>query len=82
MDINATKTAILLDLNRSTINNWFNVFRRRIYIHQEAIKEQIIGNVEVDEARQALSLKEIEVNRKNSYFYTVWAENERSKTWK
>jgi len=50
VDINATKTAILLGSNRNTINNWFNVFRRMIYIHQEAIKEQIIGNVEADEA--------------------------------
>ena len=50
VDINATKTALLLDLNRNTINYWFNVFRRSIYLHQEAIKEQIIGNVEVDEA--------------------------------
>jgi len=46
VDANATQAAILLGLNRNTINNWFNVFRRMIYIHQEAIKEQIIGNVE------------------------------------
>jgi len=39
VDINATKTALLLDLNRNTINYWFNTFRRSIYLHQEAIKE-------------------------------------------
>jgi len=50
VDVNATQTAILLSLNRNTINNWFNVFRSTIYIYQEAIKEQIIGNVEVDKA--------------------------------
>jgi len=50
VDVNATQTAILLSLNRNTINRWFNVFRRTIYIYQGAIKEQLIGNIEVDEA--------------------------------
>ncbi len=50
VDINATKTALLLGLSRNTFNAWFNLFRRFIYFHQEAIKAQIIGNMEVDEA--------------------------------
>jgi len=50
VDISASKTAILLDLNSNTVNYWFNAFRRSVYIHQETVKEQIIGKVEVDEA--------------------------------
>jgi len=30
VNVNATQTAILLSLNRNTINNWFNVFRRTV----------------------------------------------------
>ena len=29
-DIDATKTAILLELNRNTINRWYNIFRQEI----------------------------------------------------
>ncbi len=50
ININASKTAQLLKLNRKTINRYFNVFRTLIYQHQCAEKEQFIGIVEVDES--------------------------------
>ena len=49
-DVTASQTAILLDRNRNTINRWYGVFRRAIYVHQEALKESLIGKVEVDES--------------------------------
>ena len=30
VEIDATKTAILLELNRNTINRWYNIFRQEI----------------------------------------------------
>jgi len=50
VDVNASKTAVLLAHNRNTINHWFNIFRRVIYAHQEALKEALVGKVEVDES--------------------------------
>ena len=50
IDIDATKTALLLKLNRKTVNRYFLAFRRLIYLHQVSKKEQIFGVVEVDES--------------------------------
>ena len=50
IDIDATKTALLLKLNRKTVNRYFLAFRRLIYLHQVSQKEQILGVVEVDES--------------------------------
>ena len=50
IDIDATKTALLLKLNRKTVNRYFLAFRRLIYLHQVSQKEQIVGVVEVDES--------------------------------
>ena len=50
IDIDASKTAQLLKLNRKTINRYFNAFRTLIYQHQCAEKKQFIGVVEVDES--------------------------------
>ena len=50
IDIDATKTALLLKLNRKTVNRYFLAFRRLIYDHQLSKKEQILGVVEVDES--------------------------------
>ena len=41
IDIDATKTALLLKLNRKTVNRYFLAFRRLIYAHQLSIKEQM-----------------------------------------
>jgi len=50
VDVNASKTAVLLGHNRNTINYWFNVFRQVIYNEQEALKEKLVGKIEVDES--------------------------------
>lgn len=50
MDINASKTAPLVGMNRNTINHWYNVFRRAIYAHQMQEFEKIFGEAEVDES--------------------------------
>ncbi len=45
IDIDATRTALLLKLNRKTVNRYFLAFRRLIYLHQVSKKEQILGFV-------------------------------------
>jgi len=49
-DVTASQAAILLSRNRNTINHWYGVFRRAIYAHQEALKESLVGKIEVDES--------------------------------
>jgi transposase-like protein len=49
-DITARQAATLLGRNRNTINHWYGVFRRAIYAHQEALKDALVGRVEVDES--------------------------------
>lgn len=50
IDIDATKTAQLLGLNRKTINRYFLAFRKLISEHQFAEKAQFVGVIEVDES--------------------------------
>ena len=50
LDILASKTALLLGLNRKTINHWFNQFRLAIYAWQMKECERIFGEAEVDES--------------------------------
>ena len=50
IDIDASKTAKLLELNRNTINHWYNIFRRAIYLYQMAEFEKMFGEVELDES--------------------------------
>jgi len=49
-DILASKTAILLSINRNTINKYYNEFRSAIYTHQMKECEKIFGEAEVDES--------------------------------
>lgn len=49
-DIMASKTAILLGLNRKTINRWYNIFRLAIYAWQMNEFEKMIGEIEFDES--------------------------------
>ncbi len=49
-DIDATKTAVILGLNRKTINSYYKVFRERIATKQEADFRQFFGEIECDEA--------------------------------
>lgn len=50
IDIPASKTALLLGLNRNTVNRWYGLFRRAICRHQATLKEKLVGRVEVDES--------------------------------
>ena len=50
LDIDATKTAHLLRLNRKTVNRYFLAFRTLIASHQSEEKERFVGIVEVDES--------------------------------
>ncbi|MFH0854863.1 MAG: IS1595 family transposase [bacterium] len=50
LDINASKTAKLLGINRNTINHWYMVFRKAIYVRQMKEFNKIIGEAEVDES--------------------------------
>ena len=49
-DINATKTARLIGLNRNTINDWYMSVRKRIVKYQEEALGQMSGEVELDES--------------------------------
>lgn len=49
-DINATKTARLVGVNRNTVNLWFNDFREKILAYQEKENGSFHGEVELDES--------------------------------
>ena len=49
-DIDATKTAEILCLNRNTINRYFKLFRETIYQKQRSDKVKFFGEIELDEA--------------------------------
>ena len=50
VDVTATQASVLLGLNRNTVNRWYGIFRRAIHAHQEALKDALVGRVEVDES--------------------------------
>src|SRR3989339_2006414 len=50
VDINASKAALLLGINRNTINQYYYEFRRAIYAHQMSEFKKIFGAAEVDES--------------------------------
>ena len=49
-DISATKTAKLLNINRNTINRYFNLFREKIMRASLSKMEVIDGEFELDES--------------------------------
>jgi len=49
LDLTAVQAAHLLGLNRNTVNRWYGIFRKAIWIHQHAAFKQFVGEVEVDE---------------------------------
>ncbi len=49
-DITASKTAILLGINRNTINRYFNLFRKKIALASLAEKGVFSGEIECDES--------------------------------
>ena len=50
IDIDATKTAKLIDFNRHTINRYFNIFRESIYLHEILDTRKFLGDIELDES--------------------------------
>lgn len=50
VDITADKTALLLGMNRKTVNRFYQMFREAIYIHQMEKFQSMVGEVEVDES--------------------------------
>ena len=53
IDIDATKTSLIVNVNRNTVNRYFNLFRLLIYHkQQEEFKKIIKGTIELDESYQ------------------------------
>jgi|SRR6476469_6659879 len=50
LDIDATKTSLLLGFNRKTINRYFLIFRQAIFWYQCLEFEKLLGKVELDES--------------------------------
>ena len=50
IDIDATKTAKLIGLNRKTVNRLFTIFRLAIYWDRVHRHDQLVGEAEVDES--------------------------------
>jgi len=50
IDIPSSKTSKLLDINRNTINRYYNIFRKFIFIKQTNDLAKISGKAEVDES--------------------------------
>ena len=49
-DLDATKTSHLLKLNRNTINRYFNIFRKVIFVAYLEKNDKISGEFELDES--------------------------------
>ena len=49
LDIEASKTALLLRLNRNTVNRLYGIFRRLIFLHRQSQMKRLAGIVEADE---------------------------------
>lgn len=50
LDIDATKTSMLLKLNRKTINRYYRYFREIVYRYQMYQMKEFVGVIEVDES--------------------------------
>ncbi len=50
IDVEASKTAQLLGLNRKTVDSYYNLFRKLIYVQQKAAFSRLEGVVEIDES--------------------------------
>lgn len=49
-DLPATKSAILLGLNRKTVNRYYTIFRKAILKHSQLPQGRLDGEIEVDES--------------------------------
>ena len=50
VDVEASKTAELLGLNRKTVDDYYNLFRKLIYVEQKAAFTRLTGVIEIDES--------------------------------
>jgi transposase-like protein len=50
VDVDATRTAILTEVNRNTVNRWFRIFRKVIFVKQTNELSKITGEAEIDES--------------------------------
>jgi transposase-like protein len=50
IDVEASKTAELLGLNRKTVDRYYNLFRKLIYVEQKAEFTKLSGIIEIDES--------------------------------
>jgi len=50
VDVTATQTAQLLQINRNTVNRYYNKFRQIIYCYQQERFKKVVGSVELDES--------------------------------
>ena len=49
-DVTATQAALLLGLNRKTINRYYQAFRQAVWAHQTTQMARLVGTVELDES--------------------------------
>jgi transposase-like protein len=49
-DLPASKTAKILEINRNTINSYYNDFRRKIFLSLQIKNEKFYGDIELDES--------------------------------
>ncbi len=49
-DLPASKTAKILNINRNTINNYYNQFREKIFEHLQNVQTKFSGEIELDES--------------------------------
>ena len=49
-DLPASKTTNTLQINRNTINSYYNDFRRKIFEHLQNARQKFSGNIELDKS--------------------------------
>lgn len=49
-DVEASKTAYLIGINRNTVNRYYNIFRKLIFENQTRELSKFVGEVELDES--------------------------------
>jgi len=50
IDIEASKATHLININRNTVNRFYNIFRKLIFEVQNAELKRLTGEVEIDES--------------------------------
>ncbi len=55
VDVEDSKTAELLGLNRKTVDSYYNLFRKLIYVQQKAAFTQLKGIVEIGDKKASLA---------------------------